>query len=70
MKVTRRALARFAAAASAAGTAHSTLLPQALGQAPAAGRAETSDAELSPAARQLSQVKLPRATEPATRFEA
>jgi len=71
MKVTRRALARMVA-----GTA--VLSGGAMAQAPpAAPGGQTSDAEvntaragLRDAARGLDSVKLPRATEPATRFEA
>jgi hypothetical protein len=70
MKVTRRALARMVA-----GTA--VLSGGAIAQAPpAAPGGPASDAEvnaaragLRDAARELATVKLPRATEPATRFE-
>jgi len=64
MKVTRRALARMVA-----GTA--VLSGSAIAQAPPASDAELNAARAGfrDAARELGAVKLPRATEPATRFE-
>jgi hypothetical protein len=69
MKVTRRALARVMA-----GTA--VLSGGAIAQAPPAAPPPASDAEgnaaragFRDAARELATVKLPRATEPASRFE-
>ena len=70
MKVTRRTLARMVA-----GTA--VLSGDAIAQAPPAAPGPDSDAEVNAAragfrdaARELATVKLPRATEPASRFEA
>jgi hypothetical protein len=69
MKVTRRTLARMVA-----GTA--VLSGGAIAQAPPAAPAPASDAEVNAAragfreaARELGTVKLPRTTEPASRFE-
>jgi hypothetical protein len=70
MKMTRRTLARVAAGAA-------VLSRGAIAQAPPASPTSASDAEVNAAragfrdaARELGAVKLPRATEPASRFEA
>jgi hypothetical protein len=69
MKMTRRTLTRVVAGAA-------VLSSGATAQAPPAPPASASDAEVNAAragfreaARELGTVKLPRATEPATRFE-
>ena len=69
MKVTRRALARIVAGTAA-------LSGGAMAQAPPAAPGPASEAEVNgaragfrDAARELGTVKLPRATEPASRFE-
>ncbi|MEQ1948304.1 MAG: hypothetical protein ABL995_14020 [Bryobacteraceae bacterium] len=64
MKVTRRGLARLAAVASAAAT-----IPQ-KGEAQAPPPPAVHASVRSAAAFAMEKVKLPRATEPAMRFEA
>ena len=68
MKITRRRLARR----SLAGLMAAPAAFPALAQAPAPGDAakNAAQAEYHSAARELGAVKLPRAVEPASRFEA
>jgi hypothetical protein len=71
MKVTRRALARMVAGTAVlSGGAIAQAPPAAPGGPASDAEADAAHAVLRDAARELATVKLPRATEPATRFEA
>jgi len=70
MKVTRRALARMVAGTAVISGGVMAQAPSAAPVGPASdAEVNTARAGLRDAARELGTVKLPRATEPATRFE-